>query len=93
LPIIGGSVARFEARSWEEVGRRIPTQNLYKPGVLSSIGEVHNRINVEYFESQSRFYAGKPLRRGTLRANSGSYAQPCSVLLVVLDSWGQGEHG
>jgi hypothetical protein len=76
FPIIGGSRARFEARSWEEVGRRIPIQNLYKPGVLSRIREFYNKTNVEYFESQSHFYAGKPLRRETLWANSRSYAQP-----------------
>jgi hypothetical protein len=64
----------------------MPTPNLYKPGVLSSIREVQNKRNVEEFESQSHFYAGKPLRRGTLRANSGSYAQPFSVSSVVLDS-------
>jgi hypothetical protein len=32
------------------------------------------------------FYAGNPLRRGMLRANSRSYAQPFSVPSVVLDS-------
>jgi hypothetical protein len=42
-------------------------------------------INVEEIESQRHFYAGKPLRRGTLWASSGSYAQLFSALLVVLD--------
>jgi hypothetical protein len=46
--------------------------------------DVHNKINVEEFDSQRNFYVGKPLRRGTLRANFGSYAQPFSVMLVVL---------
>jgi hypothetical protein len=42
--------------------------------------------NAEEFDIQSHFYAGKPLRRGTLQANSGSYAQPFSVSSVVLGS-------
>jgi predicted HAD superfamily phosphohydrolase YqeG len=64
----------------------MPTSNLYKLGVLSNMKEVHNKINVEEFEIQWHFYAGKPLRRGTLQANSGSYAQPFSVSSVALDS-------
>jgi hypothetical protein len=52
----------------------IPTPNIYKPVVLNSIREVLNRRNAEEFESQSHFYAGKPLRRGTLRENFGCYA-------------------
>jgi hypothetical protein len=64
----------------------MPKPNLYKPGVLSSIKKVHNRRNAEEFESTNHFYAGKPLRRGTLRANSGSYAQPFLVPSVVFDS-------
>jgi hypothetical protein len=64
----------------------MPTSNLYKPGVLSSMKEVHNKINVEEFEIQWHFYAEKPLRRANLRANFGSYAQPFSVSSVVLDS-------
>jgi hypothetical protein len=62
------------------------TSNLYKPGVLSSMKEVQNKRNAEEFESQSHFYVGKPLRRGTLWANYGSYAQPFSMSSVVLDS-------
>ena len=85
MPILGRPGAQFEAKYWEEVGRLMPTPNLHKPGVLSSIEEVQNRRNVEEFERKSHFYAGKPLRRGTLPANYGSYAQPFSVSLVVLD--------
>jgi hypothetical protein len=43
-------------------------------------------INTEEFEIQSHFYVGKPLRRGTLRANFGSYAQPFLVSSIMLDS-------
>ena len=64
----------------------IPTPNIYKPGVVRSIREVQNMINIEEFEIQSHFYVRKPLRRETLRANSESYAQPFSVPLIVLDS-------
>jgi hypothetical protein len=64
----------------------MPTSNLYKLGVLGSIEEVQNMRNAKKFDSQSHFYARKPLRRGNLRANSGSYAQPFSVSSVVLGS-------
>jgi hypothetical protein len=64
----------------------MPTSNLYKPGVLGNIKEVQNMRNDEEFDNQSHFYAGKPLRRGNLRANSRSYAQSFSVPSVVLHS-------
>jgi hypothetical protein len=38
LVIFGRSGALFEARSWEEVGRMLPTSNIYKPEVLGSLG-------------------------------------------------------
>jgi hypothetical protein len=47
LAIIGGSGALFEARSWGEVGRLLPTSSLYKPEVLGSLREVQKRRNVE----------------------------------------------
>jgi hypothetical protein len=86
LPNIGRSGARFEAKSWEEVGRLMPNSNLYKLGVIGSIREVQNRGNVGEFDSQSHFYVGKTLRRGILWANYGRYAQLFSVSLVVLGS-------
>jgi hypothetical protein len=64
----------------------MPTSNIYKPKVLGSIGEVQNKRNVEEFDSQSHFYAGKPLRRENLWANSGSYAQAFLVMSVVFGS-------
>jgi len=64
----------------------MPTSNLYKPRVLGNIKEVHNMRNSKEFESQRHFYARKPLRRGTLRANSESYVKPFSVSSVVLGS-------
>jgi hypothetical protein len=47
LSIFGGSGALFEARSWEEVGRLLPTSNLYKPEVLGSLREVQKRRNAD----------------------------------------------
>jgi hypothetical protein len=38
LAIIGGYWALFEARSWGEVGRWLPTSDLYKPGLLEAMG-------------------------------------------------------
>jgi hypothetical protein len=38
LANIGGYWALFEARSWEEVGRWLPTSDLYKPGLLEAMG-------------------------------------------------------
>jgi hypothetical protein len=38
LSIFGGSWALFEARSWGEVGRWLPTSGLYKPGLLEAMG-------------------------------------------------------
>jgi hypothetical protein len=35
-PFLGGSGARFEAKSWEEVGIGSPTQDLYKSEVFDS---------------------------------------------------------
>jgi hypothetical protein len=86
LSIIGGFGALFEAKYWEEVGRMLPTPNLFKPKILGSRGQVQIRGNDEEFDSQSHFYAGKPLRRGTLWAISGSFTQPISVPSVVLGS-------
>jgi hypothetical protein len=37
LAIFGRSGAQFEAISWEEVGRMMPTSNIYKPRVLGSL--------------------------------------------------------
>jgi hypothetical protein len=86
MVIFGGSGALFETRSWEEVGRLLPTSKIYKIEVLGSLRHVHIRINSKEFDSQSQFYAGKPLRRATLQAISGSFSQPFSVSSVVLGS-------
>jgi hypothetical protein len=42
--------------------------------------------NVEELLSQSHFYAGKPLRRATLRAISGSFVHPFLVPSVLMGS-------
>jgi hypothetical protein len=47
LANIGGYWALFEAKSWEEVGRWLPTSNIYKLGLLEAMGrswEVQNRF-------------------------------------------------
>jgi hypothetical protein len=46
LFLIGGSGALFEAIYWEEVGRLMPTSNIYKIGVLGSLKGVENKRNV-----------------------------------------------
>jgi hypothetical protein len=37
---LGGYWALFEARSWGEVGRWLPTSNLYKPGFFEAKEEI-----------------------------------------------------
>jgi hypothetical protein len=86
LVIFGGSWALFEARSWGEVGRLLPTSSLYKPEVLGAMKGGSEHENVEGLLSQSHFYAGKPLRRTPLRAISGSSGHPFSVPSVLLGS-------
>jgi hypothetical protein len=86
LVIFGGFGALFEARSWGEVGSLLPTSSLYKLEVLGSLRQVQKRGNAEELKSQSHFYAGKPLRRATLQAISGSFVHPFLMPLVVLGS-------
>jgi hypothetical protein len=86
LVIFGGYWALFEARSWGEVGRWLPTSDLYKPEVLEAMGGGSEQVYAEDFPSQSHFYAGKPLRRAPLRAISGSSVHPISVSSVLLGS-------
>jgi hypothetical protein len=38
LALLGGYWALFGARSWGEVGRWLPTLDLYKPGLLEAMG-------------------------------------------------------
>jgi hypothetical protein len=58
LPNIGRFGARFEAISWEEVGRLMPTSNLYKPGVLGSIKEVQKREMLRNLTAKDIFMQG-----------------------------------
>jgi hypothetical protein len=46
LSIFGGSWALFEARSWGEVGRWLPTSGLYKPEALEAMGGGSEQRNV-----------------------------------------------
>jgi hypothetical protein len=76
LALFGGYWALFEARSWGEVGRWLPTSDLYKPGLLEAMRGDSEQVYAEYFPSQSHFYAGKLLRSTPLRAISGSSGHP-----------------
>ena len=76
----------FEARSWGEVGRLLPTSIIYKLEVIEAKGEGLKQINDEELQSQNHFYAGKPLRRAPLRAISGSFVHPFSMRSVLLGS-------
>jgi hypothetical protein len=49
LANIGGYWALFEARSWGEVGRWLPTSSLYKPEVLEAMEEVQNRFMLKNY--------------------------------------------
>jgi hypothetical protein len=84
LAIIGGFGAIFEAKSWGGVGILLPTSILYKPKVLGRLREVQRGKNAKEIDSQSHFYVGKPLKRETLWAISGSFVHLFSVLSVVL---------
>jgi hypothetical protein len=86
LVIFGGSWALFEARYWGEVGSLLPNSSLYKLEVLEAIEEGSKQENDEELKSQSHFYVGKPLRRATLRAISGSFVHLFSVPSVFLSS-------
>jgi hypothetical protein len=86
LVIFGGSWALFEAISWDEVGRLLPTSGLYKLEALEAIGGGSEQENVEELMSQIHFYAGKPLRRAPLWAISGSIVHLISVPSVLLGS-------
>jgi hypothetical protein len=86
LVIFGGSWALFEARSWGEVGRWLPTSGLYKPEALESMGGISGKRNAVEILRQSHFYAGKLLRSAPLRAISGSFIHPFSVSSILMGS-------
>ena len=83
---IGGYWALFEARSWGEVGRWLPTSDLYKLGLLESMEGDSEQVYDEYFPSQSHFYAGKLLRSAPLWAISGSSGHLISMASILLGS-------
>jgi hypothetical protein len=59
LANIGGFGALFEARSWGEVGRLLPTSSLYKPEALEAIKrEVHNIEMMKNFQDKAIFMQG-----------------------------------
>jgi hypothetical protein len=55
---LGGYWALFEARSWGEVGRWLPTSYLYKKGLLEAKEEVQNRFMLNIFQAKSIFMQG-----------------------------------
>jgi hypothetical protein len=55
-----GYWALFEARSWGEVGRLLPTSYIYKPWVLEAIEEVQRRFMLNIFQAKSIFMQGSP---------------------------------
>jgi hypothetical protein len=86
LAIFGGFGALFEARSWGEVGILLPTSSLYKLEVLGNLKRGSEQEKVEELKIQRHFYAGKPSRRATLQAISGSFIHPFLVSSVVMGS-------
>jgi hypothetical protein len=76
LALLGGYWALFDARSWGEVGRWLPTSDVYKPGLIEAMRGDLEQVYAEYLLSQSHFYAGKLLRSAHLRAISGSSSHP-----------------
>jgi hypothetical protein len=81
-----GILGLFEARSWGEVGRWLPTSDIYKQGVLEAMGGHSEQVYAEDFPSQSQFYAGKLLRSAPLQAIYGSSDHPISVSFLFLGS-------
>jgi hypothetical protein len=76
LANIGRYWALFEARSWGEVGRWLPTSDLYKKTLLEAMEGYLEKVYAEGFPSQIHFYAGKLLRSSPLRAISGRFDHP-----------------
>jgi hypothetical protein len=58
LAIFGGYWALFEARSWGEVGRWLPTSDLYKPGLLEAMKEIQSRFMLNIFQAKAIFMQG-----------------------------------
>jgi hypothetical protein len=50
--------ALFEARSWGEVGRLLPTLDLYKLRVLEAKEEVQNSFMLNNFQAKAIFMQG-----------------------------------
>ena len=69
-----------------EVGRWLPTLDIYKPGLIEAKGEDSKQVYAEDFPSQSHFYAGKLLRSAPLRAISRSSGHPIWVSFLLLGS-------
>jgi hypothetical protein len=56
LALLGGYWALFEARSWGEVGRWLPTSDLYKPGLLEAMeGGSRTEFMMNIFQAKAIF--------------------------------------
>jgi hypothetical protein len=55
LANIGGYWAFFEAKSWGEVGRLLPTLDIYKTRLLEAMEEVQNRFMLNIFQAKALF--------------------------------------
>jgi hypothetical protein len=76
----------------EEVGRLMPTSNIYKQWVLSNIIEVQNKRNAEEFENPKTFLCREAIEERKfagqfqeLRSTVFSSRQLCWILEVDLE--------
>jgi hypothetical protein len=58
LANIGGYWAIFEAIFWGEVGRWLPTPDLYKPGLPGSMEDIQRRFMLNIFQAKAIFMQG-----------------------------------
>jgi hypothetical protein len=58
LALFGGYWALFEAKSWGEVGRWLPTSDLYKPGLLEAMGGYSEKFMMNIFQAKAIFMQG-----------------------------------
>jgi hypothetical protein len=86
LANIWGYWAFFEARSWEEVGRWLPTSYLYKTGLLKAMGRGSEQVYASILLSQSHCHVEKLLRNAPLWAIFGSFVRLIWVPSVLMGS-------
>jgi hypothetical protein len=79
-------MALFEARSWGEVGRWLPTSDLYRPSLIDAMRGGLEQVYVARLLIQIHCHAGKLLRSTPLRAISGSFIHLIWVPSVLMGS-------